>query len=102
MFVFLEPLAGRRHVKVIERRTKREWAQCMKEFVDELYPMAKKVRVVLDNLNTHSPAVLYEFYSPAEARRLLGKLEFHYTPKHGSWLNMAEIEFRILARQCLN
>lgn len=102
LFLFFEPLAGRRRVKVTERRTKKEWAECMKELVDELYPTAKKVRVVLDNLNTHNPAALYEFYSPIEARRILGKLDFHYTPKHGSWLNMAEIEFSVLVRQCLN
>jgi hypothetical protein len=88
LFLFFEPLAGRRHLKVTERRTKKEWAECMKYLVDVLYPDAKKVRVVLDNLNTHNPAALYEYFPPAEAKRILDKLEFHYTPKHGSWLNM--------------
>jgi transposase len=74
----------------------------MKYLVDVLYPDAKKIRVVLDNLNTHNPAALYEFFPPAEAKRILDKLEFHYTPKHGSWLNMAEIEFSVLTRQCLD
>lgn len=102
LFLFFEPLAGQRHLKVTERRTKKDWAQCMKHLVDDLYPDAKKVRVVLDNLNTHNPAALYELFAPSEAKRILEKLEFHYTPKHGSWLNMAEIEFSVLARQCLN
>jgi transposase len=74
----------------------------MKYLVDVLYPNAEKIRVVLDNLNTHDPAALYEFFPPAEAKRILDKLEFHYTPKHGSWLNMAEIEFSVLTRQCLD
>lgn len=102
LFLFLDPLAGWRHVKVTKQRTKVDWAQCMKELVDELYPNAKRVRVVLDNLNTHKPAALYEVFKPQEAKRLLDKLEFHYTPKHGSWLNMAEIEFSVLYRQCLD
>lgn len=102
LFLFLDPLAGWRHVKVTNRRTKVDWAQCMKELVDELYPNAKRIRVVLDNLNTHKPAALYEVFEPQEAKRLLDKLEFHYTPKHGSWLNMAEIEFSVLFRQCLD
>jgi len=101
LFMFFEPLAGRRQVKVTERRTKRDWALCMKQLVDEFYPDAVLIRVVLDNLNTHNPAALYETFTPAEARRLLEKLDFHYTPKHGSWLNMAEIEFSVLTRQCL-
>lgn len=102
LFLFFEPLAGWRHIKVTERRTKRDWALCMKQLVDEFYPDAERIRVVLDNLNTHTPAALYETFAPAEARRLLEKLEFHFTPKHGSWLNMAEIEFSVLTRQCLD
>jgi hypothetical protein len=102
LFLFFEPLAGQRHLKVTERRTKKDWAECMKYLVDVLHPDAAKIRVVLDNLNTHNPAALYEFFPPAEAKRILDKLEFHYTPKHGSWLNMAEIEFSVLTRQCLD
>ena len=102
LFLFFEPLTGWRHVKVTQRRTKRDWAYCMKQLVDEFYPEAKRIRVVLDNLNTHTPAALYETFEAAEARRLIEKLEFHYTPKHGSWLNMAEIEFSVLTRQCLD
>lgn len=102
LFLFLDPLAGWRHVKVTKRRTKVDWAHCMKELVDELYPNAKRIRVILDNLNTHKPAALYEVFEPQEAKRLLDQLEFHYTPKHGSWLNMAEIEFSVLFRQCLD
>lgn len=102
LFLFSEPLAGWRHIKVTQRRTKRDWAWCIKQLVDQFYPDAICIRVVLDNLNTHNPAALYEVFEPAEARRLLDKLEFHYTPKHGSWLNMAEIEFSVLTRQCLD
>jgi hypothetical protein len=102
LFLFFEPLASRRHVKVTPRRTKKDWAWCMKQLADEFYPDAVCIRVVLDNLNTHNPAALYEVFEPAEARRLLDRLEFHYTPKHGSWLNMAEIEFSVLTRQCLD
>jgi len=102
LFLFFEPLAGWRHIEVTERRTKLDWAHCMKELVDEFYPNAERIRVVMDNLNTHNPAALYEAFKPQEARRLLNKLELHYTPKHGSWLNMAEIEFSALFRQCLD
>jgi hypothetical protein len=102
LFVFFQPLAGWRHLKVTERRTKRDFAQCMKELVDVHFPEADKIRVVLDNLNTHTPAALYEAFDAAEARRLVQKLEFHYTPKHGSWLNMAEIEISVLTAQCLD
>jgi hypothetical protein len=101
-FVFCEPLAGWRHVKVTERRTKKDWAECIRELVDVHYPHARKIRLVLDNLNTHTGSSLYEAFAPAEARRLLEKLEFHYTPKHASWLNMAEIEISIMNRQCLD
>ncbi len=102
LFMFFEPLRGWRHIEVTERRTKIDWANCMKQLVDEFYPDAVRIRVVQDNLNTHNPAALYEAFEPQEARRLLDRLEFHYTPKHGSWLNMAEIEFSVLSRQCLD
>lgn len=102
LFLFFEPLRAWRHIEVTEQRTKVDFARCMQDLVDKWYPEAAKIRVVLDNLNTHKPASLYEAFPPAEARRLLERLEFHYTPKHGSWLNMAEIEFGILVRQCLD
>lgn len=102
LFLFFEPLQAWRHIEVTERRTKVDFAHCMKALVDKWYPEAEKIRVVMDNLNTHKPASLYEAFSPEEARRLLDHLEFHYTPKHASWLNMAEIEFSVLARQCLD
>lgn len=100
-FMLLQPLAGWREVKVTERRTKQDFAQVMRELVDIHFPHAQKIRVVLDNLNTHTPASFYEAFTPQEARRLLKKLEFHYTPKHASWLNMAEIEFSVMVGQCL-
>ena len=100
-FMLLQPLAGWREVKVTQRRTKHDFAQVMRELVDVHFPHAEKIRVVLDNLNTHTPASLYEAFAPQEARRLLKKLEFHYTPKHASWLNMAEIEFSVMVGQCL-
>lgn len=92
LFMFSEPLAGWRHVEVTDRRTMKDYAQQMKDLVDVKYPEAKKVTVVQDQLNTHKPSSLYEAFEPAEAKRILDKLRFHYTPKHGSWLNMAEIE----------
>jgi hypothetical protein len=101
LFLCSEPLAGQRWVRVTERRTKADWAAQIKELVDGRYRDAVRIRLVQDNLNTHTPAALYETFPPAEAKRLLEKLEFHYTPKHGSWLNMAEIEFSVLSRQCL-
>ena len=101
LFIFFEPLRGFRHIDVTEHRTMPDFAQEMKKLVDELYPRAERIRVVLDNLNTHKPASLYEAFVPEEARRILRKLEFHYTPKHGSWLNMAEIELSVFSRQCL-
>ena len=101
-FMFVEPLRGWRKVFVRERRTMIDWAFCIREILDVHYPEAQKVRLVLDNLNTHTGASLYEAFSPAEARRLLSRLEFHYTPKHGSWLNMAEIEIGVMNGQCLN
>ena len=91
LFMFLAPLEGWRHVKVTERRTKIDWAIAMRELVDEHFPEAKTITVVMDNLNTHSPSSLYEAFAPAEARRILNRLEIHYTPKHGSWMNMAVI-----------
>lgn len=102
LFVFFDPLRGWRYIKVTERRTKIDWAYCMKQLVDELYPDAICIRVVMDQLNTHNPAALYEVFEPQKAKRILDRLEFHYTPKHGSWLNMAEIEFSVLTRQCLD
>lgn len=101
LFMFFCPLQNWRHVKVTDRRTKADWAACMRELVDELLPDAERIRLVQDNLNTHVPAALYEVFEPAEAKRILDRLEFHYTPKHGSWLNMAEIELSVLSRQCL-
>lgn len=102
LFLFVEPQAGRRHVHVTEQRTKVDFAHEMQWLVDEGYPEATVIRVVLDNLNTHKMASLYEAFEPAEARRIARKLEFHYTPKHGSWLNMAEIELSVLQHQCLD
>ena len=102
LFMFCEPQRGWRHIDVTERRTMQDFARQMQWLVDVAYPDAEVVRVVLDNLNTHKPASLYETFPPAEARRILKKLEFHYTPKHASWLNMAEIELSVLSRQCLN
>lgn len=102
LFVFFDRHRGWRHVKVTERKTKKDFAQCMKELVDDLYPKAKKIRLVLDNLATHTAGALYEAFSPAEARRILKKIEFHYTPKHASWLNMVEIEIGTMNKQCLN
>jgi hypothetical protein len=99
--LFCEPLAGKRRVDVTERRTEVDWAHQIKELVDERYPEAVKIPLVMDNLNTHSPASLYEAFEPAEAKRLADKLEIHHTPKHGSWLNIAEIGLSVLSRQCL-
>jgi hypothetical protein len=102
LFMFFEPLAGKRHIKVTDRRTAVDWAYCMKELVDVLYPKASKVTVVMDNLNTHTPASLYKVFEPEEAKRIADRLDIEYTPKHGSWLNMAEIELSVLSRQCLD
>jgi transposase len=101
LFMMVQPLSGWRMVKTTQRRTKVDFAACMKDLVDVHFPQATRIRVVLDNLNTHNPSSLYEAFTPEEARRILRKLEFHYTPKHGSWLNMAEIEISVLSRQCL-
>jgi DDE superfamily endonuclease len=97
-----EPLRGWRHVKVTERRTRRDYAACVRDLVDVYYPEAVKIRLVQDNLNTHDGASLYEAFRPAEARRILDRIEFHYTPKHGSWVNMAETEISIMNGQCLD
>lgn len=102
IFMMVQPLGGWRQVSVTERRTAKDFGRCMKALVDDHFPDAAIIRVVLDNLNTHRIASLYETFGPAEARRIARKLEFHYTPKHGSWLNQAEIELSILTRQCLN
>jgi hypothetical protein len=101
LFLLSEPLRGWRHVKVTDQRTRVDFAHVIKEVVDVHYPEAESIVLVVDNLNTHSPASLYEAFEPAEAKRLADKLEIHYTPKHGSWLNMAEIELSVLGRQCL-
>ena len=102
LFLFCEPAQGRRWVEVTDRRTRRDWAQAIKDLVDHRYPEAERIVLVMDNLNTHSPASLYEAFEPKEAKRLADKLEIHHTPKHGSWLNMAEIELSVLSRQCLD
>jgi DDE superfamily endonuclease len=97
-----EPLRGWRHVTVSARRTRKDYAHCLRELVDVHYPQARKIRLVQDNLNTHDGASLYETFPPEQARRLLDKIEWHYTPKHGSWANMAETEIRIMNGQCLD
>jgi hypothetical protein len=102
LFLFFEPLQGWRHVKVTDRRTAQDFAYCMRDLVGVHFPQAAVISVVLDNLNTHTPAALYAAFPPAEACRILRKLDFHYTPQHGSWLTMAEIEFAIVATQCLD
>ncbi len=102
IFMFTEPLTGWRRAPVTDQRTKVDWALAVKELLDVDYPDARKVRLVMDNLNTHGVGSLYEAFEPAEARRLAERLEIHYTPKHGSWLNIAEIEFRVLSVQCLD
>jgi hypothetical protein len=102
LFLWVEPLAGRRQVAVTDRRTKTDWARFIRDLVDVHYPDAERVVLVLDNLNTHVGSALYETFPAAEARRLRAKLELHYTPKHGSWLNVAEIELSVLTTQCLS
>jgi hypothetical protein len=102
IFIEVEPLGGRRHIEITQRRTRQDWAKFIKGMLDERYPLATKVRLVMDNLNTHNTASLYEAFPPEEARRLAERLEIHYTPKHGSWLNIAEIELSVLNTQCLN
>lgn len=102
LFMCFEPLAGKRHVTVTDRRTALDFAAVVKELLTAHYPDAAKVVLVMDNLNTHKASNLYEAFPAAEARRLCGRLEIHHTPKHGSWLNMAEIELSVLSRQCLD
>jgi hypothetical protein len=102
LFMIFAPLEGWRHVKVTDRRTKVDWANCIKELVDIHFPCAEKITLVMDNLNTHKPSSLYEAFHPDEAMRILKKLEIHYTPKHGSWLDIAEIELSVLTSQCLD
>ena len=101
IFMVFEPLAGRREVKVTKRHTRSDWAVLMREVIDSHYPQAETIVLVCDNLNTHNKASLYETFHPEEAKRISDKLEIHYTPKHGSWLNIAEIELSLLTRQCL-
>jgi hypothetical protein len=102
LFMISEPLLGWRSVQVTERRTAKDFAEVVRGLVEDIHPDAEKVVLVLDNLNTHKAASLYEAFPPEQARRLIDRLEIHYTPKHGSWLNMAEIELSVLARQCLD
>jgi DDE superfamily endonuclease len=101
IFIAFEPLTGQRTTKVTDQRTKIDWAHFIQELVDQHYPHVEKIRLVMDNLNTHTKASLYEAFDPPEAKRIAEKLAIHYTPKHGSWLNMAEIELSHLSRQCL-
>lgn len=102
IFMFYEPLGGKRYVTITDHRTKNDWAVQIKELLNHHYPWAEKVVLVMDNLNTHAGGSLYEAFPPEEAKTLLERLEIHYTPKHGSWLNIAEIELRVLSGQCLN
>lgn len=102
IFAFVEPLGGKHHISVHEHRTATDWAEEIKYLSDEMYPEAEKIILVMDNLNTHKPASLYKAFPPAEARRIIKRLEIHYTPKHGSWLDMAEIELNVMTRQCLS
>jgi DDE superfamily endonuclease len=102
LFLFSEPLTGWREIQVTERRTRTDWAIAMRELSERHYPTAERITVVLDNLNTHGSASFYEAFAPDQARRLTERFEFHYTPQHGRWLNRAEIELRVLSRQCLD
>jgi hypothetical protein len=102
LFMFSEPLVGQRYVRVTDRRTSQDWAEAMRELADVYYPDVNTIIVVLDNLNTHDPASFYAAFPPEEAQRLARRFEFHFTPKHGSWLNMAEIELSVLGSQCLD
>src|SRR5215472_12983563 len=101
LFVMVEPLAGWRHVAVTAHRTKQDYAECLRYLVEERYPDAERIYVVQDNLNTHTAGALYETFPPTQARNILDRLEFHYTPRHGSWLNQAEIEISVFERGCL-
>jgi len=102
IFLASEPLNGKRYVEVTERKTKTDWAKFIKKIADDWYQDATKITLVMDNLSTHKPAALYEAFEPKEAKRIRDRFEFVYTPKHGSWLNMAEIELNVLMGQCLN
>ncbi|MFR6291005.1 MAG: IS630 family transposase [Peptococcaceae bacterium] len=102
IFAFIEPLGGKHHVSVHEHRTAVDWAAEIKYLSDQMYPEAEKIVLIMDNLNTHKPASLYKAFPPAEARRIMKRLEIHYTPKHGSWLDIAEIELNVMTRQCLS
>lgn len=102
LFITFQPLRGWRHIEVTAQRTKQDFARCLQTLSDSRFPEAQVIRLVIDNLNTHSPAALYETFPPTEARRLTRRFEFHYTPKHASWLNMAELEWSVLSRQCLD
>ena len=102
VFGFFEPLQGWRYMKPTQHRKSEDFALCMQYLVDVLFPDTSEIQVVLDNLNTHTPAALYKTFAPDEALRILSRIQFHYTPKHGSWLNMVECEFSVLSRQCLN
>lgn len=102
IFAFVEPLGGRHHVSVHEHRTAIDWAMEIKYLSDEMFPDAKKIILVMDNLNTHKAASLYKAFPPSEARRIIKRLEIHYTPKHGNWLDMAEIDLNVMTRQCLS
>lgn len=102
IFAFIEPLGGMHHVSVREHRTAKDWAEEIKYLADVMYPDVEKIILVMDNLNTHSPASLYKAFPPEEARRIIKRLEIHYTPKHGSWLDIAEIELNVMTRQCLS
>jgi hypothetical protein len=102
IFAFIEPLGGKHHVSVREHRTATDWAEEIRYLAEEVYPDAEKIILVMDNLNTHKPASLYKAFPPEVARRILRRLEIHYTPKHGSWLDIAEIELNVMTRQCLD
>ena len=102
IFAFVEPLGGKHHISVHEHRTATDWAEEIKYLSDEMYPEAEKIILIMDNLNTHKPTSLYKAFPPAEARRIIKRLEIHYTPKHGSWLDMAAIELNVMTRQCLS
>ena len=102
IFAFVEPLGGKHHIRVHEHRTAIDWTNEIKYLSDEMFPDAEKIILVMDNLNTHKASSLYKAFPPTEARRIIKRLEIHYTPKHGSWLNMAEIELNVMTRQCLS
>ena len=102
IFIANEPLKGKRYIRIKKSKTKKDWANFVKYIADQLYPNAEKILLIMDNLNTHKPSALYETFSPEEAKRIWDRFEFIYTPKHGSWLNMAEIELNVLTSQCLN